>query len=108
MKNNFYFFAALCKKETTCSNHGTCGNDGECICHVNYFGPDCKSKCNFAVSIFVKSINDNVVLFMIFFSISAAFCNPKTTCNDKGSCDEYGKCKCDDAYFGNKCTSECN
>ena len=55
---NFYCFsAAFCEKETTCSNHGTCGNDGKCTCHVNYFGSNCNSKCNFVVSILIKEKN---------------------------------------------------
>ena len=35
---------ALCINEKTCSNHGTCGSDGKCICHANYFGPNCNGK----------------------------------------------------------------
>ena len=48
------FFAAFCEKQTTCSNHGTCGNDGKCICHANYFGPNCNGKFEFVVEIVVK------------------------------------------------------
>ena len=40
----------MCHAEKDCNDNGSCDDDGMCKCKDNYFGPECKRKCNMIFS----------------------------------------------------------
>ncbi|XP_063051598.1 scavenger receptor class F member 2 isoform X2 [Engraulis encrasicolus] len=107
----------LCEGNFTCKENEVCVRPNECRCRHGYFGascdtkcptqfwgPDCKGKCN----CYPNGKCDDVT--------GACTCNPnrwgfnceKPCACQKGKCDqETGKCTCHAGFWGPQCANQC-
>ncbi|XP_076125653.1 scavenger receptor class F member 2 isoform X1 [Alosa pseudoharengus] len=107
----------LCEGNFTCKENEVCVRPNECRCRHGYFGascdtkcptqfwgPDCKGKCN----CYPNGKCDDVT--------GQCTCNPnrwgsnceKACACQKGKCDqETGKCTCQSGFWGPQCANNC-